>query len=929
MVIGGRYQLEKEIGAGGSGTVYRAIDQTLGRAVAVKIFGVQDEEHIARFQREARVASQVRIPDVVAILDFGRDGDRAYIVMELLEGKTLARVMQTARMPRPDAFQVVRHLTTALAQMHSQGIVHRDVTPSNVFLTDDGRVVLSDFGLAAVENRDARTTLTRAGLVLGTPAYMAPEAWYGRALDARVDVYAVGTILYELLLGRRPHQEDLRSIAREGPVPPRSLDPKFPSELEKVILKALELDPSDRFPTANELLEAFDAATENRVSPRPRAQRGRGSINRDTGPRASHCSSEHTSTQELLPLSDPELDLHPDMFGELFVLEGAARGARHPLIGTTVLGRLRAHEPRTLKIEDIQVSRRHARIGIEDSRVLLEDLSSRNGTFLNDRRVERVFLTNGDQIRIGSTVFLYSGPAAARRVQEFEDRWDDLGDSVKRIVDGEAFVAASRRLAHGLLREAIGYRVDREIPLHRGFVGFVVDAPTLWIRQRRFALIFLELHDERGDVLQELDEFLEAGHIYEHLIVAVPVAKPAQVLRGLAVHHSSMALSVRRFDLVVLDRGALEGLVRANTADQFLKIVLEHGLVPAALSPYVLRGPVPEHMFFGRGRELKTVAEGLATSSFAVVAGRRMGKSSFLQRLLRVLQNDPRYHPVHINCEARDTTARFLDAFESESGSSSDADVFPRRVAKLRAREHGRTIVLLVDEVDALLDNDLGGGRQGTLFRVFRAAAHEGSCRFVFSGSRVLYRHLHDATSPFFNFAEQILLRPIEERAVEEIVEKPMKQLGIELVRAPELVMCVIEATSCHPNLVQILCHRLVQAAVARRVTRELVDVILGDREFQREFVETAWSESTPREKLLSLLFAEDTISVAELQRRAQERGIGSVGLHEALRMLELCSLMALRPGGVTFVLKSFPSIVRRFEDVPALIDALAGGGRA
>src|SRR5262249_37421433 len=201
----------------------------------------------------------------------------------------------------------------------------------------------------------------------------------------------------------------------------------------------------------------------------------------------------------------------------------------------------------------------------------------------------------------------------------------------------------------------------------------------------------------------------EAGQVFEHLIVAVPVAKQGSPCT--AIGDRPKALSAHRFDLVVLDRAALEGLVRANTAEQFLKIVLERGLAPAALSPYVQRGPVPEHLFFGRGRELKTVAEGLATSSFAVVAGRRMGKSSFLQRLLRMLQSDPRYHTVLINCEARDITARFLDAFESGGVSTGDADEFPRRVAKLREREHGRMIVFLVDEVDALLDNELGGVR--------------------------------------------------------------------------------------------------------------------------------------------------------------------------------------------------------------------------
>jgi len=1086
MVIGERYELGDPIGHGGWATVYRATDRVLGRIVAIKIFHSRDDEAIASFQHEARIAAQLRSPDVVAILDFGRDGDRAYIVMELLEGETLATVMREGAMPRLRALSIVRRLTAALAQLHARGVVHRDVTPSNVFLTEDGRVVLSDFGLAAVEGRDSSTTRTPTGMIIGTPRYMAPEALYGRSLDASVDVYAVGVLLYELLLGRRPHdvnadgsiraqiRDQIRAQLR-SPVLPRSVDPEFPPELETVILKALASDRTARFPTAQELLEAFDAAivgTESEIAPdlrwqlrsfpcpdvgtvsgiapsAPQAQTsslqpparvgsspspslvtslsplvrtprglqlpetlsspaygwelheerglsgtgrrrlrrhagvailgwvaiaaavigtvlglrpsavfvvlavvssivlGAGAVLRrrwHTGGRAevvparllevartrSATLVEDLSTQTLAPLDDPEFAAHPDTLGELLVVEGEYRGARYPLTGTTTLGKDPLCE---IVFDEPYVSRYHARIGVESSRVFLEDLGSSNGTLLNDRQVERVFLGHGDRITIGKTVLLYSGPAAARRLQEIAARWEDLSRSVTQRIDGKSFVAASRKLAYGLLREAIGYRVDREIPLLRGFVGFVVDAPTLWIRQRRFVLIFAALHDERRDVVQELEEVLEAGQVFEHLVVAIPVAGAGPALSSAAATAAafgrSTGSSVRRFDLVVLDRGALDGLVRANTAEQFLQIVLEQGLAPAALSPYVLRGPVPEHMFFGRARELKVVAEGLATSSFAVVAGRRMGKSSFLQRLLRMLQSDPRYHTLHINCEARDTAARFLDAFESDGEPCGDAGAFPRRVAKLRAREHGRTIVLLLDEVDALLDHELGDGRQGSLFRVFRAAAHEGACRFVFSGSRVLYRHLHDAASPFFNFAEEILLRPIDERAVKEIVETPMTQLGIQLVQAPELLSRVIDVTSCHPNLVQILCHRIVQGAADRRATPELVDRIVGDREFQREFVETAWSESTPREKLVSLLSAEETIAAGELQARAQEHGIGNGGVQEALRMLELCSLMAQRPEGITYLLRSFPGMVRRFEDVPALVATLASGGRA
>src|SRR5262249_37676301 len=151
------------------------------------------------------------------------------------------------------------------------------------------------------------------------------------------------------------------------------------------------------------------------------------------------------------------------------------------------------------------------------------------------------------------------------------------------------------------------------------------------------------------------------------------------------------------------------------------------------------------------------------------------------------------------------------------------------------------------DEIDALLAHDVARG--GRLFRALRAVAHEGHCRFVFSGSRTLYQQLHDPSSPFFNFCEELLLRPLDNKAVEAIVRKPMQQLGFELLDPERLIAEIWSVTSFHPNLVQIVCQQLVARSLDRRVAAKEVDRIAAERELQRAFVETAWSDTTPFER--------------------------------------------------------------------------------
>jgi hypothetical protein len=245
------------------------------------------------------------------------------------------------------------------------------------------------------------------------------------------------------------------------------------------------------------------------------------------------------------------------------------------------------------------------------------------------------------------------------------------------------------------------------------------------------------------------------------------------------------------------------------------------------------------------------------------------------------------------------------------------------RVAALRARAGGRTIVFLLDEIDALLAHDVA--RDGRLFRALRAVAHEGLCRFVFSGSRTLYQKLHDPASPFFNFCEEVVLRPLDDKAVEAIVQKPMQQLGFVLPDPERLVAEIVRVTSSHPNLVQMVCRELVAESRDRRVTAAQVEQIASQRELQRSFIETAWSDTTPYERIVTLLRDGPTFSLAELSAEALRRGLPDEGrVAEALEMLDLYSLVAPDGGHYRFALAAYPAMVRRSHDVEALIAALS-----
>lgn len=256
-VLGGRYELRHELARGGMGTVWVAEDPLLSRRVAVKILDPvigADDKIRARFRREAVTAAAVTHPNIVATYDTGDDDGVAYIVMELVDGRTLRRVLDDeGRLPVARSADIAYQVADALALAHARGLIHRDIKPGNVLLQPDGRVKVTDFGIAKATNAD--DDLTRPGMVVGTARYLAPEQVDGRPVDTRADVYSLGLVLYEMLAGAAPFaaDSDIATAVARLTADPRSIRaerPDVPPGLAAVVDRALARDPDARLPNA-------------------------------------------------------------------------------------------------------------------------------------------------------------------------------------------------------------------------------------------------------------------------------------------------------------------------------------------------------------------------------------------------------------------------------------------------------------------------------------------------------------------------------------------------------------------------------------------------------------------------------------------------------------------------------------------------------
>ena len=260
----GPYRILEQLGRGGMATVFKAYHAALDRYVAIKALHpafMEDPNFHARFQREARVVAKLEHPNIVPIYDFAEYEDRPYLVMKYIEGETLKARLGQGSIEQAELVQIVESIGTGLFYAHQQGILHRDVKPSNVLLGVDGRVYLADFGLARIAQA-GESTLS-SDMMLGTPQYISPEQAMGLGeLDERTDIYSFGVMLYEMAVGKVPFSADTPfSIIHDHiytPLPlPSTVNPDVPESVERVLLKALAKERDDRYPDANLLADAY------------------------------------------------------------------------------------------------------------------------------------------------------------------------------------------------------------------------------------------------------------------------------------------------------------------------------------------------------------------------------------------------------------------------------------------------------------------------------------------------------------------------------------------------------------------------------------------------------------------------------------------------------------------------------------------------
>ena len=264
----GKYEIKNVIGKGAMGIIYKAFDPIIERYVAIKMMGtevINDPDLKKRFYREAKAAGTLHHPQIIVVYDFGEENNTPYIVMEYLEGKDLKKVLKDReKLSLDKILDIGIQISEGLYFAHKNNIIHRDIKPANIFLCNDGSVKILDFGVAFVLN----STLTQSGVLLGSIGYMSPEQIMGQKVTGAADQYSVGVILYELITGIKPFigpdvNSTIKAILKTDPFPPSKIFDECPSEFEEVVLKMLQKEPTDRFPSMKDVSEVLKKVKEN------------------------------------------------------------------------------------------------------------------------------------------------------------------------------------------------------------------------------------------------------------------------------------------------------------------------------------------------------------------------------------------------------------------------------------------------------------------------------------------------------------------------------------------------------------------------------------------------------------------------------------------------------------------------------------------
>ena len=310
----GRFRVLSELGRGAMGVVYRAEDETLGRVVAVKtisLVGSSKQErdvHEARFLQEARAAASLAHPAIITVYEMGREGDTAFMAMELLEGRELREMIRDVALGPAESLRIMAETADGLGYAHERGVVHRDIKPGNIMVLADGRVKIMDFGIARFREPMVKT---QTGVLLGSPQYMSPEQIVGKPFDHRADLFAMGLVLYEMLTGVKPFAgEDIPDltfkVANMAATPPTHLAPDLPPVIDLIIARALKKKPEERYQSAADFARDLRAAIPEAEAAEAAAQKR---ADAETIPQAVRATA--STGARTIPLAEPPVELRP------------------------------------------------------------------------------------------------------------------------------------------------------------------------------------------------------------------------------------------------------------------------------------------------------------------------------------------------------------------------------------------------------------------------------------------------------------------------------------------------------------------------------------------------------------------------------------------------------------------------------------------
>lgn len=465
---------------------------------------------------------------------------------------------------------------------------------------------------------------------------------------------------------------------------------------------------------------------------------------------------------------------------------------------------------------------------------------------------------------------------------------------------------------------------------YKDFHAYMVKAPALRLKMPpMFPLIFLQKHSLTEQDIHDLHDLMNILNVSSYLaILVLPDSRAGQEPAGTKGIFKKLARGTA-YDFIAIDFDDLYRIfIAKNPEKRFIRILLSQ-VDLTVVSPYVVSGPVPENMFFGRDHELKTITRMIRDNNFAIVGGRKIGKTSVLNKLHRSFTSMPDYHSLYLDCQALQDYQDLYNAIEAlwqVTLPDRAPEALMRLLTRIQREQEGQQIVILLDEVDALLQYDMLN--QERLFKVFRALAQEQYCRFVLCGGKVLHESLHNPNSALFNFCNVIRLGYLSPRDAGRIVMEPLQEMGIGVEDASKLVQGVINLSSCHPNLVQYICQELIiriNARGNRFITLADLEAIGNSRQFNEYLIEVMWGNTTALERLITLLIMVDTphATLTEIEAALHARGVQiplSV-VERALDTLVLYSILHKEGQEYCFTAPAFPAIVAATQDVDSLVE--------